>query len=317
MRSDAYNIKKSLSPSNFRVCAIIALCVLFIPILISCRKEPSVHESLKSSVPSPPDLSHCTRVEIQLLPSTLVFFCPVSMNHNLLSLDETKYLHSLEPIVAEDQEQIKALAHDVSLLPYKGPALGEIAIKNRIRFSCYQNGKRITSFTQIGNVIQTEDRHWFENIGLPSLAPFIEQTRRQIKTFELRADCGYNLDNLSGWWHLYLKDKNADPHPSKWCDAIMRFYLTTGRSEESLMRLFKCPSDGEGKCHYAMNPHCKPDSPPDMVLLFETKAGWNQHGGPELFTFDNHDPKGGCVLLNDGTVKFIRTEEELHSLRWK
>ncbi|MBN2182558.1 MAG: hypothetical protein JW715_11655 [Sedimentisphaerales bacterium] len=36
-----------------------------------------------------------------------------------------------------------------------------------------------------------------------------------------------------------------------------------------------------------------------------------------LFTFDNHDPKGGCVLLNDGTVKFIRTEEELNNLRWK
>ena len=77
-----------------------------------------------------------------------------------------------------------------------------------------------------------------------------------------------------------------------------------------------------------------------MVLLFETKAGWNQHGGPELFTFDNHDTEGiapdvlpslqrssggGCVLLNDGTVKFIRTpvlseaegKEELHALRWK
>ena len=49
----------------------------------------------------------------------------------------------------------------------------------------------------------------------------------------------------------------------------------------------------------------------------ELKAGWNQHGGPELFTFDNHDPRGGCVLLNDGTVKFIRTEEELKQLRWK
>jgi hypothetical protein len=66
-----------------------------------------------------------------------------------------------------------------------------------------------------------------------------------------------------------------------------------------------------------MNPNCKPDSPPDMVLLFETKAGWNQHGGLELFTFDNHDPKGGCVLLNDGTVKFIRTPEQLQQLRWK
>jgi hypothetical protein len=35
--------------------------------------------------------------------------------------------------------------------------------------------------------------------------------------------------------------------------------------------------------------------------------------GPDLFTFDNHDPKGGCVLLNDGTVKFIRTKEEAES----
>jgi hypothetical protein len=54
-----------------------------------------------------------------------------------------------------------------------------------------------------------------------------------------------------------------------------------------------------------------------MVLLFETRVGWNQHGGPEVFTFDNHDPKGGCILLNDGTVKFIRTKEELQQLRWK
>jgi hypothetical protein len=81
-----------------------------------------------------------------------------------------------------------------------------------------------------------------------------------------------------------------------------------------------------------MNPNCKPNSPPDMVLLFETKAGttlrssdasslrstsWNQHGCPELFTFDNHNPRGGCVLLNDGTVKFIRTEKELNQLCWK
>jgi hypothetical protein len=66
-----------------------------------------------------------------------------------------------------------------------------------------------------------------------------------------------------------------------------------------------------------MNRDCEPTSPGDTVLLFETTAGWNQHGGPELFTFDNHDPKGGCVLLNDGTVKFVRTKEELAQLRWK
>jgi hypothetical protein len=65
----------------------------------------------------------------------------------------------------------------------------------------------------------------------------------------------------------------------------------------------------------------------------------------ELFTFNNHDSRGGCprfregetvpvytgILLNvenpalvslwlirrNGTVKFIRTEEELQQLRWK
>jgi hypothetical protein len=91
---------------------------------------------------------------------------------------------------------------------------------------------------------------------------------------------------------------------------------------EDIIRPYICPAVGEGKSYlaksyYAMNPNCKQDSVLDMVLLFETKAGWNQHGGPELFTFDNHEPKGGCVLLNDGTVKFIRTKEELQQLRWK
>jgi len=76
------------------------------------------------------------------------------------------------------------------------------------------------------------------------------------------------------------------------------------------------PADG-WVSDYAMNSNCRDGSPDDMVFLFESKPGWNQHGGAELFTFDNHDPKGGLVLLNDGTVKFIRTEEELKQLRWK
>lgn len=124
-------------------------------------------------------------------------------------------------------------------------------------------------------------------------------------------------------WHLYKESlakrkkelgNNVEymyPDPADWCDAIEFVYT------KSNTNLFKCPSTGEGNCNYAMNPNCIFDSPNDMVLLFETKDGWNQHGGPELFNFDNHDPKGGCVLFNDGTVKFIRTEEELNSLRWK
>jgi prepilin-type processing-associated H-X9-DG protein len=51
-------------------------------------------------------------------------------------------------------------------------------------------------------------------------------------------------------------------------------------------------------------------------LLFETKAGFNQVGGPELLTTDNHNGKGCNVLFADNTVEFVKTEE-LANLKWK
>ena len=142
------------------------------------------------------------------------------------------------------------------------------------------------------------------------------------------------------------------PDPNGWCDAIVRTmrrmhttdYRQSGNerrqySDSVIARGFTCPAvraptDANGTysssdtpdsssppphnwvSDYAMNVNCRDDSPDDMVFLFESRPGWNQHGGPELFTFDNHDPKGGCVLLNDGTVMFVRTTEELAQLRW-
>ncbi|MHC4464797.1 MAG: hypothetical protein ACYS30_25715 [Planctomycetota bacterium] len=52
-------------------------------------------------------------------------------------------------------------------------------------------------------------------------------------------------------------------------------------------------------------------------MVHQKSSTVNQHNRPELFTFDNHGPKSGCVLLNDGTVTFIPTTEELQQLRWK
>ena len=54
----------------------------------------------------------------------------------------------------------------------------------------------------------------------------------------------------------------------------------------------------------------------DVVLLFETKAGWNQFGGPELLTTEHHEGKGCNVLFNDGDVEFIK-KEQVGELKWK
>ena len=206
----------------------------------------------------------------------------------------------------------------------------------------------MNSFTVFSNNILTKyNRRFKYPLGLPNLK-IIEPP--EIRPFRLRGDCAYNLETLHTTGLLYRRDVDSYPDPDKWCDANVQFWRSRYYIENNIKRrqfydewiskVITCPSllgsvydenrhdetnepnspeqpEPMFECYYAMNPFCEPNSPSETVLLFETKASWNQHGGPELFTFDNHNPRGGCVLLNDGTVKFIRTKEELQQLRWK
>jgi hypothetical protein len=252
--------------------------------------------------------------------------------------------------VLKDEHRIKVFAKDVSLGSYKAHIWwGGMSIARVVYIDCYRNKKHVGFFGVFGDLIITKDRAWFRYPwGLPNLH-IIEPP--EMRPFRLRARCALNLGTLYTEHFLYRSDVNAYPQSNEWCDAIVRILRSEyfidergikkcSKSEEDIRRLFECPSVRERldmehqharpsepnppmepasllESHYAMNPNCRPNSPPDIVLLFETKAGWNQHGGPELFTFDNHEPRGGCVLLNDGTVKFIRTTEEFQQVRWK
>jgi hypothetical protein len=150
-----------------------------------------------------------------------------------------------------------------------------------------------------------------------------------IINFKNRYECANNLTMLyiMGPFNQDIVKVPFYPENNEWSDSCLNFIQTKYhiKNDPVIYRKLVCPGKFQLSdynisnkfCNYAMNPNCNPDSPGDMVLLFETKDGWNQHGGPELFTFDNHDPKGGCVLFNDGSVKFIRTQEELNNLRWK
>jgi len=266
----------------------------------------------------PPDLSQCTRFEIKYHPSAYVHFIRVSNPSNLLSKEENDFIKSLDYYILTDRERIKEFASTVNKGKFNGFMFGNISYLTPVYFDGFRNDKHIISFFVFEDKICIKDRRLFKypkdllKRNLEKLEPI------ELKHIKLRVACDRNLEGLFIAGPLYRLKIISYPDPNKWCDVILRDRSnTTFVSEEKMLDYFYCPSAGEGKCHYAMNPNCKPDSPGDMVLLFETEAGWNQHGGPELFTFDNHDPKGGCVLLNDGTVKFIRTKEELNNLRWK
>jgi hypothetical protein len=271
-----------------------------------------------------PNIYSCTKVEIEYRPSMLDYFFSNS-NKKLLSNTEINYLQSQKTKVVNDKRLIREMKIEIDRVSYNSQQIVTGSKAAHVEF--YNGNEHLTSFTVYGEEsILTEDKQCLWHRENPQS---LKMLTAEIKPFELRLQCASNIKNL--WYRLRLyhtskKIRLKDPSskrmmiysiPINWCDRIIRAYKRRGMNEKSIKRIHKCPGAGEGNNHYAMNPNCKPDSPGDMVLLFETKAGWNQHGGPELFTFDNHDPRGGCVLLNDGMVRFIRTKEEFQQLRWK
>jgi prepilin-type processing-associated H-X9-DG protein len=127
--------------------------------------------------------------------------------------------------------------------------------------------------------------------------------------YRRRIKCGEKLSHLGKAMIIsagYCDDKY--PVPDKWCDVLVKYAEVT--KDE-----FVCPAAGKSRCDYAMNLDATLTSVPDIVVLFESKPGWNQFGGSELLNFENHDGKGGNVLFNDLHVKFVKTRD-LANLIW-
>jgi hypothetical protein len=115
-----------------------------------------------------------------------------------------------------------------------------------------------------------------------------------------RLMCTVNLKRLEVIMNDYAEDLDGGyPNPTRWCDLLVKQF-------EVSPDFFICPSAPPARCDYAMNPNCTPASPNDVVFLFETKGGWNQHGGPELMAFDHHGDEGCNVLFKSGLVVFVK-----------
>ncbi len=140
------------------------------------------------------------------------------------------------------------------------------------------------------------------------MMPMLAQTRH----IAYRMVCGNNLGGLTKAMIVYAGE-NGDKYPtsSQWCDLLMQ-------NMDIPAKQFRCKGASEGPCNYAMNINIEklgPDAPPDMVLLFESKPGWNQAGGPELLTIENHQGKGCNVAFNDTHVEFVLSKD-VNDLKW-
>ncbi|UCG48314.1 MAG: hypothetical protein JSU94_00775 [Phycisphaerales bacterium] len=129
-----------------------------------------------------------------------------------------------------------------------------------------------------------------------------------------RLVCGIRLSTLGkAMNHYAIEFDNRYPAPGRWCDLLLKH---AELSEHDFICRPALAKDVEARCHYAMNPNAEPNSPPDLVLLFESKGGWNQFGGPELLPPEPYHEEGVSVLLNNGDVKSIGAGQ-LAELNWK
>ena len=111
---------------------------------------------------------------------------------------------------------------------------------------------------------------------------------------------------------------NSDRFPSaKWCDDIVEDSTEYFGTNCDITQAFHCPSTPKRQfCGYAMNrrvvgKYCE-QIPVDTVLLFESDAGWNAVGGPEIAA---HHHVCMNVILADGSVQEVLFDE-IGKLRW-
>jgi hypothetical protein len=284
--------------AGYRGLVLAAFCCAAIVPGCSCHRRPKP--------PPPPDLSRCTRIEISYEHSAMDVVQAFGENLLVLSPQETQYLKSLREVSVRDSTSIRTLGGRIARATYVGPDPGVMALLPVTAISGYVGDRKVASF-------RMQYKHLYDKGHVFELGEALDVRclASEVRPFVLRRECAQRLAALHGVLEHRLGRKKtaAAPIPSNWCD-----YLGLSLQDDNL----RCPVAGDdGPCHYALNASWEPNAPPDTVLLFETQAGWNQRGGPELFAFDHHDPEGGCVLLYGGTVQFIRTKEDLAQLRWK
>lgn len=130
-----------------------------------------------------------------------------------------------------------------------------------------------------------------------------------------RTNCAVNMKGLGTAFLRHAFQNDNTLMNDNWCDVLVS--MDAGNVGNLV-----CSRSGAvpGKeCSYALNIAAAGKDfsklPSDLVLLFESRNGWNLIGGKELLNFDNHDGQGFSVLFLDGSSRFV-DKKDVDELRW-
>jgi hypothetical protein len=143
-------------------------------------------------------------------------------------------------------------------------------------------------------------------LALPALA--------KAKSKAQMISCVSNLKQVGLAARIYANDhENHLPPAANWCDAL--------KDQLCSYKTLRDPSvtDPSERCHYAYNAKLSGRSEAEVnpltVMFFETKGGWNQHGGRELLLTSPRHPGVYVIGFADGSVQQVPAAR-VGTLRW-
>jgi prepilin-type processing-associated H-X9-DG protein len=137
----------------------------------------------------------------------------------------------------------------------------------------------------------------------------------KAKTQAQAIGCMNNMKQLALGVMMYANDnKERFPSSDDWCDAIQKYVQPV---------TYQCPAgDRRQRSNYAFNAllsgveTSKVQAPATTVLLFESDAGWNASGGPELGLKQKRHGRTIVVAFADGHSEAV-IPSRFAQLRWE
>jgi len=141
------------------------------------------------------------------------------------------------------------------------------------------------------------------------LLPALAKAKERAQTIT----CINNVKQLSLAVKMYSLDA-GDKFPSgtNWCDLI--------QTNVGMTTVYQCPANPGLRCGFAYNSKLADKKEGEVnsqtVMFFESGAGWNASGGPELFAEHKHSRTKIVIGYADGSVVEL-PRSQLDSLRWE
>ncbi|HUT37128.1 MAG TPA: hypothetical protein VNE39_26845 [Planctomycetota bacterium] len=156
----------------------------------------------------------------------------------------------------------------------------------------------------------------------------------EVRTSGLRMRCRNNMGQICKALTTYAMEGDGRlPEAANWCDALYPKMLPdpscfrcpqlardTWKPNIFFMGGLKLLLGGPSlpRCTYGFNAKLSgarlKDLPPDVVLLFETHGGWNQHGGASAVVLRHY---AHTQVLFADSHKEMRTLERMTEWRWE